>query len=325
MQGNLSFGAILMYHHIQDDGIDPWETCVSESNFREQLQVLAEQYEVLPLSDFETVLSKGQKKQERKVIFITFDDGYLDNYERAIPELQKHQFPATFYIPTQILKGDNYFWWEIVDHLFWENEKLPAQIDLSTESAQLMQNISSAAQTRNRPAEINWSANSQPPPTERCKVYLGLCSWIKARPVEEQQKVVKQLKGFCLQGKIPEAEKMSVEMLKKIVSDGFALGGHTVHHPALGLQSYPVQQNEIVSCKSELEELLGKPVRSLAYPHGHFNDDTIKITKEAGYVLACTTEEGTLTQHANPFSLPRVWVKNVGGRLFQQHLSRLFK
>lgn len=312
-----------MYHHIQDIATDPWETSVREIHFREHLGILEDEYKVLPLTA--DGCRVGLNSNKRKKIFISFDDGYLDNYERAVPELMRHGFPATFYIPTQILDGKEFFWWELVDHLFWEREELPEVLALHCSHGEFTRTLSSTMREGNFRVERNWSANSEPPPTERCRLYLELCGWVKERSWEDQQFITRQLMDICAVKQITASRKMSVEQLRQISADGFEAGAHTVHHPALGFQSREVQRLEITRSKYDLEMVTGKLVSAIAYPHGHFNADTISVTKEAGYTLACTTEMGCVRRNSDLFLLPRIWVKDVDGVGFQRMLSDLFK
>lgn len=107
---------ILLYHSISNKkSIDPLELRVSVENFNKQLSyLLQEGYEINLLS--EIIL---KRKFHQNVMAITFDDGYLDNLENAAPVLNKYKIPATLFISTAYLNGDqpriNY--WDKWDHL----------------------------------------------------------------------------------------------------------------------------------------------------------------------------------------------------------------
>jgi peptidoglycan/xylan/chitin deacetylase (PgdA/CDA1 family) len=302
--------------------IDPWETSVSEVHFKAHLAVLKNEYEVMPLES--RSLEDAPARRRRKKIFITFDDGYLDNYERAVPLLKALDFPATFFIPTQILHGGSYFWWELVDYLFWEQESLPATITKIAGESPSIQAWSAEMMRRDPQAEKAWSANHQLPPTDRCRFYLQLCEWIKKQPSNDQQAIAHLLMDMCPAEKMTGFKKMQAGQIRQISREGFAIGAHTIHHPALGHQSYAVQTDEIRGCKKDLESLIGREIRTMAYPHGHFNADTIALTREAGYQCACTTEEGFLHRKSDPLALPRIWVKDVDGISFKRNLDHIF-
>lgn len=86
----------LMYHSVGDNGMF---FSVSEDEFEKQMQYLKEGgYKVLSLPDFYDFFKKG--KFPPKTVLITFDDGYLDNYTKALPVLRKFDFPAVVFLAT---------------------------------------------------------------------------------------------------------------------------------------------------------------------------------------------------------------------------------
>lgn len=313
---------ILMYHHIRSEKMDPWETCVNEDNFKAHLDILAKYYEVSPISDLEKTLSEN--KYSGKKVFITFDDGYLDNLETAVPLLSKFGFPATFFIPSRILYDQTFFWWEIIDHLFWDNEQLPEKLELEGDKRAFIKNLTKEERDRDFKKEEGWSANDTPPQTSHSRLYLELCAWVKESAVEEQQSIARQLVMLCKNPAIESCRKMSADQIKGLPKQGFEVGAHTVNHPALGCQTREVQQSELIAGKRALEELVNIPVSTIAYPHGHFNKDTKDIVRNAGYQWAFTTESGRINYDTDRFALPRMWVKNIDGKLFHQQLKALF-
>lgn len=314
-----SSGAILMYHHIGHCLTDPWETTVSEAHFREHLHVLKQAYDVLPLG-----ANIFSKPGPRKKICLTFDDGYRDNYDRAIPVLREFGFSATFFIPTQVLHGKPYFWWEAVDHLFWAQDKLPDELRLVAGKSSFIRTLSSPMSAHDLPAERSWSANQEPPPTARCQLYLELCDWIKQRSVGDQQAITQQLMDLCLGKDLDGYRKMEPEQIQQLAKEGFDIGAHTIHHPALGFQTDEIQQHEITASKKELEALLEKNVVTMAYPHGHLNAATVPLTQKAGYQWACTTERGVIHHRSNLLALPRIWIKDTDGASFKRDLEHIF-
>ncbi len=91
------------------------------------------------------------------------------------------------------------------------------------------------------------------------------------------------------------------------------IGGHTINHRNLVTLSEADQRFEIETGKAMLEKQLGHSVRHFAYPYGQFNNLTIKIVQEAGYLTAVTTIPGidhpagsafTLRRERNAFALP---------------------
>jgi len=88
---------VLMYHKVND--VDGNTVTVPTSAFDEQMAQLAElDYTVVSLDDVIAHYHDREPLPARAVL-ITFDDGYLDNLENAVPILQRHGFPAVLFAP----------------------------------------------------------------------------------------------------------------------------------------------------------------------------------------------------------------------------------
>ena len=71
-----------------------------------------------------------------------------------------------------------------------------------------------------------------------------------------------------------------------------------------------------------LEEILGAPVAGFTYPHGRLGEPTAQIAREARFAYACTTVNRSIRPSADPYAIPRVFVKNWNGEQFAKRLSR---
>jgi len=107
-----------------------------------------------------------------------------------------------------------------------------------------------------------------------------------------------------------------------IQSELITIGAHTINHPALGNLSRGSQKNEISWGKTQLEDLFQERITTFSYPHGHLNEHTESLVKEAGFSVAFTTEENSFHEHSNVYTLPRIWIHNWGP---DQFLSNLLK
>ncbi len=93
---------ILMYHSIKVGSPDPYS--VPPDAFRRQLEALLEEgFEIVPLSSFLPLLQAGQVGALRKKAVLTFDDGYRDFAETALPILLEYRAPATVFLVTGML------------------------------------------------------------------------------------------------------------------------------------------------------------------------------------------------------------------------------
>lgn len=97
---------ILLYHRVAEpDGPDPWHLCVPPALFVEHLTVLR-RYSRQTLSNF----VNGEGKSWRRQVVITFDDGYRDNCETALPLLEQQDWPAAFFLCTGPIAAGTPFW-----------------------------------------------------------------------------------------------------------------------------------------------------------------------------------------------------------------------
>ena len=97
---------ILMYHYVSippASDTDPYRPGLSTSpeNFRAQMKWLKDHgYTTISLSQLVYALNIGWPPLPQNPVVLTFDDGYLDNYENAFPILKEYGFTGTFFVLT---------------------------------------------------------------------------------------------------------------------------------------------------------------------------------------------------------------------------------
>jgi peptidoglycan/xylan/chitin deacetylase (PgdA/CDA1 family) len=109
--GARRLGLILNYHRVRDTpGRDVCS--VSPSRLHEHLQVVARHFCVLGLSQALAQAEEPTEPGNRPWVALTFDDGYADNLEAALPILEAHAAPATFFISSGAVLNQEEFWWD---------------------------------------------------------------------------------------------------------------------------------------------------------------------------------------------------------------------
>ena len=96
---------ILMYHGVADVAEDPNQLCVTPSRFARQMASL--QRLGLRGVGIGTLLGAMRAGRQRGLVGITFDDGYVNVLEAAVPELQRRGFTASVFIISDRLNGTN--------------------------------------------------------------------------------------------------------------------------------------------------------------------------------------------------------------------------
>lgn len=102
------------------------------------------------------------------------------------------------------------------------------------------------------------------------------------------------------------------------------LGAHTMSHASLRLLPASQQMEEIAGSKTQLENIIGRPVTSFSYPHGEYSVETPGLVQKAGFQGASTTNFQCVLPNADPFQLPRFQVDDWSGEEFLRRLARWY-
>jgi peptidoglycan/xylan/chitin deacetylase (PgdA/CDA1 family) len=95
---------------------------------------------------------------------------------------------------------------------------------------------------------------------------------------------------------------MDAREVVELAEAGVEIGSHTVDHVQLNELPFEQALDQLRRSKAVLEDMLGKPVTSLAYPYGTPNAQALRAARSAGYEFACgCTGAGPWLQ----FNLPR--------------------
>ena len=134
--------------------------------------------------------------------------------------------------------------------------------------------------------------------------------------------------GFIGTGEIPRWDKeyykadkalmLSWEQVREMSDSGISFGSHTLTHPFLTRIPQKQAQREIYLSRNIIEQQIGKPVTTFAYPGGNFDSETKEIVKDAGYTAAVSTIPGHNTIHDDVHALRRnvIQLQSVFHRLF---------
>ncbi|MEX0779710.1 MAG: polysaccharide deacetylase family protein [Balneolales bacterium] len=315
-------GIILMYHRIADVDNDPWHLCVKPELFKEQLEVIKRSNCVMSLQELsETVISN---KSRKKAIALTFDDGYRDNFYEARKWLELYQIPATFFIACGYTGNHTEFWWDELERIFLTPGQLPESLEL--EQKHLRGNLGSDALLTEEGYQKykNWSTR-KPPPSKRHELYLAIWKFINACSHERQLETIQDVALWAKsqlgtrKNYLPMTKEELIQCGK---SDFIEIGAHTCNHPNLSTLSKADQKREIFEGKEVLETWTQKEVKTISYPHGKYNQDTLKLTKEAGFDFAYTTQDHLANGEQSRYTLPRFQVKNWNGKEFERKLKK---
>lgn len=278
-RGRLS---ILIYHRViaSGDRCNDWDPGAIE--FDGQLRALLSVCTVLPLSEAIERLARGSLPS--RAACITFDDGYRDNVEEALPILRRHGVPATFFIATGYL-GNGRMWNDIVVESLRASTR--AELDL-------------------RPLGLDVLALDTPH-ARRAAIERTLPR-LKYLPQEEREDKAAAIANLA--GVPPRHDLMMDEAgIRTLRAAGMEIGAHTVTHPILASTDPKTARHEITASRERLADLLREPIQLFAYPNGKpgqdYGPDHVRMVRDAGFTAAVSTAPGVASRDTDRFQLPR--------------------
>jgi len=102
-----------------------------------------------------------------------------------------------------------------------------------------------------------------------------------------------------------DANSMSWAKIRELESAGVEIGSHTLTHPNLIQLGDKQLEEELTVSKQILEDKLGKPVTSFAYPYGKYDKRIIAAVANSGYSCAFTTRHLYASRNSDVFQIPR--------------------
>jgi peptidoglycan/xylan/chitin deacetylase (PgdA/CDA1 family) len=105
---------------------------------------------------------------------------------------------------------------------------------------------------------------------------------------------------------VPQRIMLDRKQLEEMTAAGMEIGAHTKSHVHLTELNQARLHDEVYGSRQDLEDMLGRPVTSFAYPYGSLNESVIEAVRRAGYRIACTTQTGWLGSEPDPLKVRRL-------------------
>lgn len=292
---------ILTYHRVLDgpDVMRPGETTAAA--FDAQMRVLSSNFPVTTFGEYIQSFD-GEMHLDNSVI-VTFDDGYRDNFDVALPILQKYGLSATFFIATGFRDGG----------MMW-NDRLIEAVRAA---------VGQTIDLRDAGGSVTPLATFE----DASNCAKQTLARIKRLPQQERATVVEGIVQSV--GHTPSGRMMMVDSeIAALANSGMEVGAHTVTHPILASLSVDEARTEIMESKRTLERILGSDVKSFAYPNGRPGKDYsavhVDLVRECGFAGAATTQWGCATRLSSPFEVPRKSLWGTGGAGIWLRLTKAF-
>jgi len=286
--------SILIFHRVlpAPDPIFPGE--VDARQFDQIVGWVKDWCHVLPLDEACARLKAGTLPP--RAAAITFDDGYADNHDQALPILRRHGLCATFFVATGFLDGGR----------MWNDTVIEALRHCPRAEVDLAGVVPAGARPDGTPlAPLVLPLRT---PGERADAIQAVLGAIKYLQPAHRLSVADDLAHHC--GVKPANDlMMTSDQVRALRRQGMQIGAHTCSHPILAKLPAAQARDEIAASKTALESLLGERVDMFAYPNGRpgqdYSDESVAIVRELGFAVAVSTAPGAARAGSDLFQLPR--------------------
>ena len=227
-----------------------------------------------------------------KLLALTFDDGYRDNFTVAYPVLKSLGIPFAIYVTTSFPDGEAVLWWDAMERLLQDHDHITFADGLVMPCRTTQEKLDAFVSLRGAIMAL---------PRD------GLGDRVNA--MFEQANL--DWRQMCA------AEALSWKDLCELARDPLVtIGAHTVNHPVLSALSAEQACAEMRDSRERIEARIGAPVAHFCYPFGSRNEvgtREFELARKLGFKTATTTRWGNIfrAHRAHLHGLPRVPLTNA--------------
>lgn len=281
---------VLCYHRVVEDvgsGMFPELRSATPEGFEQQLDLIGDSHEFI---DEATLIawSTGSGSLPDRPALLTFDDGYLDNYEIVYPILRRRGIPATFFLATEHIDNLTPLWWDAASLILHHTDVDAADLPLL-----------GYRELSGSPADIS-------------KEWIGAAKMI---PDAERRAAIEELsETLDVVRTGPADASMTWDQAREMAANGMSFGGHTHSHPILSRMDDVSSKVDIATGVRRVREELGGEVATFAYPNGGVDDFGMRekdSIRDLGIRLAFTLSSGPGTRSEiadDPMAIRRIYV-----------------
>lgn len=264
---------VLSIHRISDERNTFWNP-IKPASFDKLLDYVKQHYQVI---NFSQLKNDDISKSKKPLLILSFDDGYHDFYEFALPLLKKHGLTCNHNIVNDCANSGTTIWTQRLNLIFEHclQNSIPLNIELGNERASLAD------------FDGNWMA-----------FYLSVFKRLLSEPKALRNKLI-----GALQTQLSidvTCRMMNWDEIRECAENGVEIGSHTFNHDSLStITESTVLEHEILTSKTEMEKELGNPINVFALPNGQTGDlaDVVISNSDYDFVLYANDE-------LNPLPLP---------------------
>jgi len=286
-------GAVFMLHHVRpgrDGDFQPNRHLEVTPDFLRTTLAYLRSHDIDIVTMDEVHDRLLNRTFARRFAAFTFDDGYRDNRDHALPVMREFGAPFTVFVTSDFAEGRGRLWWVALERTIAKAAHL--EVTMGGQAVRF---------------DTTTAAGKQ-------AAYDRVHDWLRSL---QEHDLAREIGALCAQHGIDIAEIcrdlcMSWDELKSFAADPLAsIGAHTVTHCNLAQQSEDVAREEMTVSRARIEEKLQRRVLHLCYPYGDRNAAgrrEFALASSIGYKTGVTTRPGMMFAESagHLTALPRV-------------------
>jgi peptidoglycan/xylan/chitin deacetylase (PgdA/CDA1 family) len=287
---------ILTYHRVlpavqaAQDAVEPG-MFITPTTFARHAEWLGEFFRVLPLAEVAQRLASARPLPDGACA-LTFDDGWRDNFDHALPVLRRHQLPATLFVVSSRIGTQGAFWPDEVFRRF----RLLSEIDRQRVAAALGAPGRGAAATE-------------------------VLDHLKGLPRDGLEQCLEVLRAETPSPGTTARELVDWKELEQLQRAGVEIESHGASHAILPTLPDADLARELEEPRRALRDRGFGQHDLLAYPSGAHDARVVTAARAAGYRAAVTTDAGIAVGGGDPLTLPRVLIHEAISRTRAEFLT----
>lgn len=253
---------VLSLHRISDDKDYFWNP-ITPATFEKLLQYVVKYYSIISFADIPHLKKNPSSKP---YLILSFDDGYSDFYDHALPLLKKYNLPSNHNIVNGCATNNQIIWTQRLNHIFNHCKD---------------HDINPGFNFQGKKITIESSNN------DWMKFYLDIFKLLlETSKIEREHILEEKEKEFSIN---PFCKMMNWEQILECSENLVEIGCHTYSHDALStIDDVAILRKEILESAQEIENRIKKKINILALPNGQGNEKIKQIIGESGmkYILS---------------------------------------
>jgi peptidoglycan/xylan/chitin deacetylase (PgdA/CDA1 family) len=291
---------VLAYHRVLpqlNEDTYPFDTelvSTTADEFDWQMSYVARRFRPVSCQQVADALNGGRPLPKRAVM-VTFDDGFDDNHDIALPVLVRNNVPGLFFLITGYINTPQVLWFERLVHVMLRTQVRNLRLD----ALQFTSDAGESVESRRAAAAMLLRLLKRAPHTLRLEALeeLDRVAQVEMSPDDRRY-----------------SASMTWDQVRTMADAGMEFGSHTVTHPILStVADSALLSYELESSKATIERQIGRPVVTLAYPEGGrdaINAHVLTAARHAAYDFAFTYVGGAnRPSRADPLQLKRIHVE----------------